>query len=886
MRGLARGLRLGQHTGCMVALFLPRPEDLSLDGGEPPEDLHITLAYLGDSRRLDQQQVIAAVEEWALRTPRLSGSISGSGVFTEGPSPVSYLSVDMPRLPEAREALVRTLESYGLPVSKQHGFTPHITLDYARRKVEVPSSYKLRFGHAVVAFGGDRIHVPFKGAVELSIGRLPGESLDLAIRFDPRLHPRDFRGRFRETLDILPSGGNVRLGTPVSQLPPGTNIRTKSGKRFRVGKTGNWTTVHPLDADGKVAGKHTVLPPHTEVEVIDAKTGRRTFAVGQQVYHVDNAGGSIEADPDHWGGEILEVHELPGGDREYTIFWHGSKLTVRGARDSDLMDEVRFKDSHRAPKQAQAGSKSTVAAVPEGSVVRTASGKLFRVGATKKWTTVYPVDKDGNIVGKHTVLPPDTKIEVVEEGTGSFTPPSQITPKRSQPKSKPKRGPPEIKWSDVEVGEFHQIKLPSGGRWVTVEIKERNPVSHLVQLPNGSQIYVDIARTPIRRDPAADIRKPDILVHVDSETDTKTYTYRFPDGTRDVHVMPPSPIPDYSEFLRTAIAYRRKDGTYGVFWTHVFPNSHAAKGYLKAIQKEHGNGVVHELPAVNSPRSTRTPIDWEPGSVKAMFGEKLFVDERHSSSVQDHLKMLEKLPRGIARRLAAANVKIHVADRTVPDMDDAKHLRSVQPRGYAAGLTWNDSGGAWSPGSKWATAGSNRYSGSASTVLHELGHAFGHVMQVNWDDDLLEHHQRLYDKKKLKRYFRQDGRGGPAGRQELLAESFAEYLRHGKSYVADKYDAEYADWLEEVIQLHDGHQSIATPDAVRTLKSHWHLFPYKEDFWYAVDHAAASEPADTDRWTKMIIAHFAMRNRHFTSDEARKLEQLVEDIVDGKVVSP
>jgi len=39
---------MGEHTGGMVALIPADPSPLVVDGGEPAEELHVTLAYLGD----------------------------------------------------------------------------------------------------------------------------------------------------------------------------------------------------------------------------------------------------------------------------------------------------------------------------------------------------------------------------------------------------------------------------------------------------------------------------------------------------------------------------------------------------------------------------------------------------------------------------------------------------------------------------------------------------------------------------------------------------------------------------------------------------------------------------------------------------------------------
>jgi hypothetical protein len=97
------------NDGVMVALFPPADvaEELALDGGDPPESLHVTLAFLGSEQDLaDPTALHAAVKAWAANTPPLTGTVSGTGLFTAGPEPVTYLSVDVPALPQARQDLV------------------------------------------------------------------------------------------------------------------------------------------------------------------------------------------------------------------------------------------------------------------------------------------------------------------------------------------------------------------------------------------------------------------------------------------------------------------------------------------------------------------------------------------------------------------------------------------------------------------------------------------------------------------------------------------------------------------------------------------------------------------------------------------------------------
>lgn len=157
------------HDGAMVALY-PDPATarrLALAGGESPDDMHVTLAYLGSADDLDEETLEAirqSVADWASGTPPIEGEVSGTGLFTEGDEPVTYASVDAPVLPSVRQRLVEQHLPEGIAASN-HGFTPHITLDYNDRLDESVNcgGEPLRFGDVALVVKGDRSFFPLAG---------------------------------------------------------------------------------------------------------------------------------------------------------------------------------------------------------------------------------------------------------------------------------------------------------------------------------------------------------------------------------------------------------------------------------------------------------------------------------------------------------------------------------------------------------------------------------------------------------------------------------------------------------------------------------------------------------------------------------------------------
>jgi 2'-5' RNA ligase len=154
------------HTGVMVAFYptAAQQQEMALSGGEPAEDLHLTLAFLGEVgaelQPEDEAKVIAAVTAWAETQQPLDAVTNGHGIFATGPTPVTYASVDSPQLPAARQSLVEALDKAGVPSTQTHGYVPHVTLAYdERRDVQVPS-LSLRFDTVVVAFAGTKTRIP------------------------------------------------------------------------------------------------------------------------------------------------------------------------------------------------------------------------------------------------------------------------------------------------------------------------------------------------------------------------------------------------------------------------------------------------------------------------------------------------------------------------------------------------------------------------------------------------------------------------------------------------------------------------------------------------------------------------------------------------------
>jgi 2'-5' RNA ligase len=167
-----------EHTGVMIALFLTTEaaQTLALPGGEPPSEMHVTLAYLGEAADWNAQQR-ARLRDCLARfasTHHLSGGghtgdLDRFNVSEEGKYPL-IAHVEMPGLGAFRAELVKELVRNGLPYDTTHpNYVPHITLawvqDGAKPPVQSIAPVLLRFDTVWLAMGDERTSFPLQNEI-------------------------------------------------------------------------------------------------------------------------------------------------------------------------------------------------------------------------------------------------------------------------------------------------------------------------------------------------------------------------------------------------------------------------------------------------------------------------------------------------------------------------------------------------------------------------------------------------------------------------------------------------------------------------------------------------------------------------------------------------
>jgi len=155
--------------GVMVALPLDddTAQQLAVPGGLDPGEMHVTLAYLGNTGDcpVDADGLAELVAQWAAQQQPLSGEVSGPATFEgsdNADNPVQVALADVPGLPEVRQSLIDHLAGNGVAQQSDHSFTPHVTRQYGSDPVPTDGlgGTPLNFDQVGVWHGTDQRNIP------------------------------------------------------------------------------------------------------------------------------------------------------------------------------------------------------------------------------------------------------------------------------------------------------------------------------------------------------------------------------------------------------------------------------------------------------------------------------------------------------------------------------------------------------------------------------------------------------------------------------------------------------------------------------------------------------------------------------------------------------
>lgn len=180
-------------TGAMIAL-VPSAADaarLVVDGGEPIDQLHVTLAYLGDAADYSPDVPGMLVEALSNRgpLPLVHADAFSVNVFNPGTAtdrdPCIVMGLSGADLDHVHGHVADMLADVGLDLPEQHRpWIPHVTLAYTddlSRVAEFADRVgPVTFDHIVVAFAGDYTYIPLGSPVpEVESEPIPTIPIDL-----------------------------------------------------------------------------------------------------------------------------------------------------------------------------------------------------------------------------------------------------------------------------------------------------------------------------------------------------------------------------------------------------------------------------------------------------------------------------------------------------------------------------------------------------------------------------------------------------------------------------------------------------------------------------------------------------------------------------------
>jgi 2'-5' RNA ligase len=164
------------HTGAMVALRMTDADAarLAVDGGLPPEEMHMTLAYLGDAADISQDARDRMVKSMTRIADKVGAPIEAEGFSINAFNPgdandretAIVMGVNGAMLADMQKGVCKALgncEGYEMP--EQHEpFNAHTTLEYSDDLAKVAQYADrvgpLTFDRLRLAFAGDVIDIP------------------------------------------------------------------------------------------------------------------------------------------------------------------------------------------------------------------------------------------------------------------------------------------------------------------------------------------------------------------------------------------------------------------------------------------------------------------------------------------------------------------------------------------------------------------------------------------------------------------------------------------------------------------------------------------------------------------------------------------------------
>ncbi|WP_116996380.1 2'-5' RNA ligase family protein [Desertimonas flava] len=321
----------------IVALLPSDPDALAVDGGDPADQLHVTIAYLGDTDdgvEVDYQLLGDVVDDVAASYGQISAEVSGVGTLGDQGAVVAFLQSET--LERFHDDIGSAIDAAGIAMPDQFpSFIAHLTLGYP----DDPAP----FIASVLSLAGTDITFDRVGLIE---GAAPVVEHELAAQ--PAQAPAAAAASIREeamttTMTVAaPAGTSFRLirstalaATPADTAPPveaDTEPEVEVEVAALAAETAAWEGV--LVVEGPMSGDRRRIEPGALtwrdlplplMVLFEATHGPDTVAKGSEL------AGRIDwierrDNGEVWGGGILDLAS-EAGSRLYDLM---DKEMLRG----------------------------------------------------------------------------------------------------------------------------------------------------------------------------------------------------------------------------------------------------------------------------------------------------------------------------------------------------------------------------------------------------------------------------------------------------------------------------------------------------------------------------------------------------------------------------
>ena len=259
------------------------PDALVVDGGDPAGALHVTVKYIGDLDRWDddaREMAQEALTAWAARLGPVKATVTKVGPLGDEGAMVLFL--DAPELSVARDDLSEAIDSiaelFGADTTDKYpSYTPHLTVGYEVDAPEGMVGREVLFDTARAQWATEHVDAPLGVARAAAVRKRDGDGDGFVDDGTPMERP------VIPGFDLDADGNPVRPKRPKGGLPQQV-ADTVAVKRNRVGnvdsdrlKRRRRRLIDEIEDDSHFyrGGRHGFAMRAAELTVIESELERR-----------------------------------------------------------------------------------------------------------------------------------------------------------------------------------------------------------------------------------------------------------------------------------------------------------------------------------------------------------------------------------------------------------------------------------------------------------------------------------------------------------------------------------------------------------------------------------------------------------------------------------